>query len=115
MHNLVALHLDEYPLAFEAFLQNGGRNGQQSTGHAEAAAAGLETHHGKRPNLTKHAIHWSPNFMGDSCQELHTTGIASFAEESTLSALERKIEWKKTYIKTAPIQSYIIVQKDAFT
>jgi hypothetical protein len=91
VHNLVALHLDEYPLAFEAFLQNGGRNGQQSTGHAEAAAAGLETHHGKRPNLTKHAIHWSPNFMGDSCQELHTTGIASFAEESTLSALERKI------------------------
>jgi hypothetical protein len=27
--------------------------------------------------------------MGDGCQELHTTGIASFAEESTLSALER--------------------------
>jgi hypothetical protein len=27
--------------------------------------------------------------MGDRCQELHTTGIASFAEESTLSALER--------------------------
>jgi hypothetical protein len=53
--------------------------------------------------------------MGDSCQELHTTGIASFAEESTLSALEGKIEWKKTYIKTAPIQSYIIIQKDGFT
>jgi len=96
VHNLVVLHPDEYPLAFEAFLQNGGQNGQQSTGHAEAAAAeaqpppaGVETHHGTRPNLTKHTIHWSPNFMGDGCQELHTTGIASFAEESTLSALER--------------------------